>query len=160
MLRDSDLIKDPVMDASLIGLWSFGLFPADDPKIVETMEAMRLKLWVRSNVGGMARYENDYYHQVSNDTETVPGNPWFICTLWMAQWFIAAASQLEELNPALELLDWAADHTLESGVMAEQVHPHTNEPLSVSPLTWSHATYVSAILQYNQKHRTLTANED
>ena len=50
-------------------------------------------------------------------------------------------------------------HTLESGIMAEQVHPHTNAPLSVSPLTWSHATYVSTILQYNSKYEELAVNE-
>ena len=32
--------------------------------------------------------------------------------------------------------------------MAEQLHPYTGEPLSVSPLTWSHATYVRAVREY------------
>src|SRR5947199_7129209 len=35
------------------------------------------------SVGGVARYENDYYHRISNDIAAVPGNPWFICTLWL-----------------------------------------------------------------------------
>lgn len=157
--KDDRLIQDPIMDASMTGLWAFGLFPADDPLIIETIEAMRLRLWVRSDVGGMARYENDPYHQVSKDTDLIPGNPWFICTLWLAQWFIATATRREELQPALDLIEWAADHTLLSGVMAEQVHPQTNVPLSVSPLTWSHATYVSAVGQYNQKLVSLTADE-
>jgi oligosaccharide amylase len=154
--RDMDM----VMDSSLIGLWVFGLFEADDPLVVRTMEAMRHRLWIQSDVGGMARYENDYYHQVSDDTEKIPGNPWFICTLWLGQWFIAAATKTEDLQPALECIEWAANHTLESGVMAEQVHPHTNEPLSVSPLTWSHATYVNSIIQYNNKLAKLTANDE
>lgn len=156
---DNGSSQDLVMDASLIGLWFFGMFAADDPMIVQTMEAMRNKLWVRSAVGGMARYENDYYHQVSQDTETIPGNPWFICTLWLAGWYITTAKDEEELQPAMELIEWVANHTLASGVMAEQVHPYTNEPLSVSPLTWSHATYVATLFQYNQKLRELTSDD-
>jgi glucoamylase len=35
--------------------------------------------------------------------------------------------------------------------MAEQVHPYTNAPLSVSPLTWSHATLVATVQEYLAK---------
>jgi len=146
---------DPTIDASLFGLWYFapsfggrGMFAPDDPRIVATMEALRERLWVKTDVGGVARYENDYYHQVSQDVENVPGNPWFICTLWLAQWHIATAQTPDDLQPALDILNWAAAHALPSGVMAEQVHPYTNAPLSVSPLTWSHATLVMAVREY------------
>ncbi len=140
--------RDTTIDASLFGLWYFGMFAPDDPKTVATMEAVRDRLWVKTDVGGMARYENDYYHQASDDIENVPGNPWFICTLWMAQWYIASAKTAADLESALEILNWAADHALPSGVMAEQVHPYTNAPLSVSPLTWSHATLVTTVREY------------
>jgi len=151
--------QDPIMDSSLVGLWFFGMFAADDPLIVRTMEAMRDRLQVQTAVGGMARYENDSYHQISEDTGRVPGNPWFICTLWLAQWFIATATGEKDLQAALECIEWVADHTLESGVMAEQVHPYTNEPLSVSPLTWSHATYVDTVLKYNWKFTELAGDD-
>ncbi len=144
--------SDSTVDASLFGLWYFGMFEADDPRIVATMEAVRDRLWLKTEVGGIARYEDDYYHQVSDDIERVPGNPWFICTLWLAQWIIDIAETDADLEPALELLHWAADHSLPSGVMAEQVHPHTNEPLSVSPLTWSHGTFVMTVQEYLEKH--------
>jgi GH15 family glucan-1,4-alpha-glucosidase len=143
------------MDASLIGLWYFGMFAPDDPKIVATMETMRDRLWVKTDVGGVARYEDDYYHQVSDDVQNVPGNPWFICTLWLAQWHIAKARTVDDLKPALDILDWVADRDLRSGVMAEQVHPYTNEPLSVSPLTWSHATLVMTVQEYLAKRANL-----
>ena len=120
---------------------------------------MHQKLWIKTQVGGMSRYENDSYHQVSSDIDRVPGNPWFICTLWLAQWKIAIADKREDLESGLELLRWTTSHTLESGVMAEQVHPHTNAPLSVSPLTWSHATYISTVLEYNRKSRELSQKE-
>jgi oligosaccharide amylase len=152
---DGTWVHDETIDASLIGLWYFGMLPPDDPKIVATMETMHDRLWVATHVGGLARYENDYYHQMSDDTDNVPGNPWFICTLWLAQWHIARAQSEAELKPAVDILDWVADHTLRSGVMAEQVHPYTNEPVSVSPLTWSHATLVMTVEEYLKKRAHL-----
>jgi len=136
---------DAALDSSLFGLWYFGMFPADDPRIVSTMKAIQDHLWIQTDVGGVARYENDYYHQVSDDKANVPGNPWFICTLWLAEWQIAVANSADDLKPALDILNWTARHTLQSGVMAEQVHPFSGAPLSVSPLTWSHATLVLTI---------------
>lgn len=146
---------DKTVDASLIGLWYFGMFAPDDPEIIATMETLRERLWVDAEVGGVARYEDDRYHQVSRDVDKVPGNPWFICTLWLAQWIIARAHDRDGLEPAVDLLGWVADHDLRSGVMAEQVHPYTNEPLSVSPLTWSHATLVLAVQEYLEKRAHL-----
>jgi len=146
---------DGTIDSSLMGLWYFGMFPADHPKIQATMEAIRNRLWIKTDVGGVARYENDGYHQVSQDTEKIPGNPWFISTLWLAQWHIATAKSTEHLKPALEILDWTLAHALPSGVMAEQVHPITNEPLSVSPLTWSHATFVKTVQEYLARRSTM-----
>ncbi len=153
--EDGDWDVDPTMDASLFGLWYFGMFTPDDARIVATMQAVRDRLWVKSDVGGVARYENDYYHQVSQDIENIPGNPWFICTLWLAQWHIATAQTVDDLKPALDILDWAEAHALPSGVMAEQVHHYSNEPLSVSPLTWSHATLVATVLEYLAKRSGL-----
>ena len=153
--EDGNWDVDPTIDASLIGLWYFGMFAPDDPRIVATMQAVWDRLWVKTDVGGVARYENDYYHQVSQDVVNVPGNPWFICTLWLAQWHIATAQTVDDLKPALDILDWAEAHALPSGVMAEQVHPYTNEPLSVSPLTWSHGTLVATVLEYLAKRSEL-----
>jgi len=85
----------------------------------------------------------------------VPGNPWFICTLWLADYFITRAKSPAELKLALPIFTWTAGHALESGVLAEQVNPYTNEPISVSPLTWSHATVVSTIIKYLEKLEAL-----
>ena len=146
---------DKTVDASLFGLWYFGMYPPDHPRLMGTMEAIRDRLWVKTDVGGIARYENDYYHQVSRDVAKVAGNPWFICTLWLAEWYIATAQSVDDLTPALDILKWASEHALTSGVMAEQVNPYTNAPLSVSPLTWSHATLVLTTIEYVAKMAAL-----
>jgi len=142
---------DPTLDASIYAPFYFGVFEPKDERVVATMEAIKQRLWVNTDVGGIARYEGDSYHRVRETPAGVPGNPWFICTLWLAQWTIAKAESLKELQEAVPILEWVTSRALPSGVLAEQVHPLTNQPLSVSPLTWSHAAFVTAVLEYLNK---------
>ncbi|MFZ9692645.1 MAG: glycoside hydrolase family 15 protein, partial [Phycisphaerales bacterium] len=79
-----------------------------------------------------------------------------ICTLWLAQWHIAKATSVDELQQALPYLQWAEARALPSGVLAEQVNPYDGRPISVSPLTWSHATVVTVVTEYLLKHAALT----
>jgi hypothetical protein len=74
--------------------------------------------------------------------------PWFVCTMWLARYRLRLAQIREDLAAGLKLLEWAARRALPSGTMAEQLHPYTGEPLSVSPLTWSHAEYVRKVQEY------------
>jgi GH15 family glucan-1,4-alpha-glucosidase len=150
-----ELQPDLAIDSSLYGVFYFGMLPADDPRVVSTMETIRRRLWSKTAVGGIARYENDYFHQVSHDIQDVPGNPWFICTLWLAQWHIARARRITDLAPARELLEWAAQYAAPSGVMAEQLNPYSGDPMSVAPLTWTHGTFAAAALEYAQKYTQL-----
>jgi GH15 family glucan-1,4-alpha-glucosidase len=144
---------DMTLDASLLGLVLLGALPPDDPQAALTIQQIKDRLWVQTDVGGLARYENDLYHQVEKkDTTRVPGNPWFICTLWLARYQIMQARTADELEPGLKLIQWAADRALPSGTMAEQLHPYSGEPLSVSPLTWSHAEYVRTVREYIDRH--------
>ena len=142
--RQGRLDYDDTCDASLWGLFAFGLYTAHDPRMVSTMSALREKLWLKTPVGGMARNENDGYFRVSQD---LPGNPWFICTLWLADYLLEQGSE-EEVKQALDILVWVAAHALPSGVLPEQINPLTGEPLSVSPLTWSHGTYIATVHRY------------
>jgi len=123
----------------------------------KTMAALIDRLWCKTEVGGVARYENDHYQQISQDIANVPGNPWFICTMWVAQYHIARAQSIGDLKPALQIFTWAKHCALPSGVVAEQVHPYNCAPLNVSPLTWSHAAVVIAIHEYIDKYHELQA---
>jgi GH15 family glucan-1,4-alpha-glucosidase len=153
------LKPDHTAESSIAGLWYFGMLPADDPRMAASMGRLRERLWVKTEIGGLARYENDRYQQVSEDLSKVPGNPWFICTLWLAQWHIAVAKTLEDLQPASELLGWVAKRALPSGVLAEQLHPYTGEPLSVCPLTWSHAAVVATVQDLLTKREQLAPRQ-
>lgn len=146
------------LDASAAALVHFGVLPPDEPRLAATMEKIRERLWVKTDVGGVARYEHDYYQQVEKtDIDKVPGNPWFICTLWLADWDIARASSRSELAKAARTLEWVAARAMPSGILAEQVDPYTGEPLSVSPLTWSHATFIATVESYLEAYDRLPA---
>lgn len=155
--QGGDLVPDYPLDASLYGLFAFGAFGPDDPRVVRTMEAVREGLWVKTHVGGLARCTGDWYFWRSEDLEKVPGNPWFLTMIWLGEWHTARAKNMEDLQFAKTILEWVADYRTESGILSEQIHPYTGKSLSVAPLTWSHGAYVLAVANYLEKYRSLQA---
>lgn len=156
-MGDGGYRLDMTADSANYAIFAFAGLDPDDELVQSEMAGMQEKLSVKTGVGGYARYERDYYHQIERENvEQIPGNPWVICTLWRAQYVIAKAKTLEELAEAEGLLQWCVYRAEESGVLAEQHNPHTGAPLSVSPLTWSHATVVIVVLEYLEKRRILS----
>jgi GH15 family glucan-1,4-alpha-glucosidase len=147
---------DATLDSSVLAVMSLGVLPADDPRVVATARAIEQRLWVQTAVGGIVRYEGDLFRYAGNGEPGVPGNPWFICTLWLAEWYIRSATQLDDLKRGRELLAWCLRHSFPSGVLTEQLHPHTGQAAHVSPLTWSHAAYVHAVDCYARRYRELS----
>ncbi len=146
---------DTTVDASLFAVFYFGVFDANDEIVVKTMNAVKDHLWAKTKIGGIARLENDGYMTISEDREKIAGNPWFICTLWLADYYIAAAKTKKDLKEALKIIKWTCEHALPSGVLAEQVNPLDGSPVSVSPLTWSHSTFVATVMNYLRKNSEL-----
>ena len=146
---------DEVIDVSLLGLTILGTLPPGDPRMAATAESIRRELWLKTPLEGCARYRGDVYHRPVDSPTDVPGNPWFISTLWLGEYFIERAESLRELREAIPYLQWCEKNALPSGVLAEQVHPVNGSPLSVSPLTWSHSSFVWAVLQYTDKFNSL-----
>ena len=144
-----------VLDSAIYGLWRFGMYPADDERITETMRAIAEQLANKASCGGIARYTDDYYFKVEADTTKVPGNPWFICTLWLAQWYIATAQEPHDLKPARDIINWVVAHQIPGGLLSEQLDPNTGAPLSVSPLTWSHAELIVTVDEFCRKSERL-----
>lgn len=149
--------KDHTIDASVMAVWKLGVLPPGDPRVVSTMEQLRSALMVRTPIGGIARFTHDVYHAKTPLTAEIPGNPWIITTLWDAQWTIAQAKTHTDLEPARRALEWTARVASKTGILPEQVHPVTGEPLSVAPLAWSHATYVETVLLFVEKERKLAS---
>ncbi len=137
------LYKDYTIDASLSAVFFMGVLPPHDERVVSTMKAIEEKLYVKDGIGGIARYENDLYHRID---DTYP-NPWIVTTMWLADWYI----ELGNLNRALELVNWATKRKSQAGLLAEQFHPRTGKPLSVIPLTWSHAAFCRTVQKLDEK---------
>ncbi|MGG4143144.1 glycoside hydrolase family 15 protein [Paenibacillus algorifonticola] len=153
--KDNGWVKDMTMESSVFGIWEFGVLPVDDDKVIRTMNAIRDGLKIQTDVGGHARYMNDYYFQQTGDIDKIPGNPWIICTLWVANYQIASAQKLDDLEGPKQTLQWVVDHALSSGLLAEQLNPFDGSPLSVAPLTWSHATFIQSVSKYAEKYKQL-----
>jgi glucoamylase len=143
---------DGTIDSSLFGIFYFGAFSACDEMTTATIEALKNRLWVKTEIGGVARYENDGYMTISEDREKIAGNPWFISTLWLADYYVARAKSKQDLRPAFEILQWTCQRALPSGVLAEQINPLTGAPVSVAPLTWSHSSFVATVQHYLRKN--------
>jgi GH15 family glucan-1,4-alpha-glucosidase len=53
------------------------------------------------------------------------------------------------------MIDWAVGHQLPGGLLSEQLDPHTGAPLSVSPLTWSHAEFMITVDEFCKRSESL-----
>ena len=150
--NDDDFEPDARVDASLFGVFYFDCFAADDPMVLNTMRAVEEHLSLGNDIGGIGRFENDDYIRSPKNPK---GNIWFICTLWVAEHYLALARTRDDLTRVLEILNWTLARALPSGVLAEQLDPLTGQHLSVSPLTWSHSTFVGTVNHYLRKLKEL-----
>jgi GH15 family glucan-1,4-alpha-glucosidase len=131
--------------SSVYGVFAFGVLPADDPKLARAWETTVRTLSRGISVGGLARYEGDNYNRTENDSA---GNPWIITTLWYAEYLTAIARTENDFDRVRSIFSWVVQHAEKSGTLAEQLHPSTGFSLNATPLTWSHAGYVMALLKY------------
>lgn len=145
----SSVTQEKKVDASsFYGLFKFGILDVNDEKMKETIKIAKDKLFCKTSISGMARYEGDMYNRRYPD---VPGNPWIITGLWLAQYYIANAHNEQDLEEVKKILKWTSDRALSSGVLSEQMDPYSGEQLSASPLTWSHAEFVVTVIEYLEK---------
>lgn len=136
---------DNILDVStMYGVMMFEYY-TDKSMLDNTVQAIERYLLNTSPSGGAPRYEHDQYF-ASNPPYM--GNPWFITTLWLAQYYVRS----NRPENAKQLIEWSMSKTLPSGVMSEQVNPQTGAPLGVAPLVWSHAEFVNTVLDYSRLH--------
>jgi GH15 family glucan-1,4-alpha-glucosidase len=141
--------RDTTIDSSSIyGVVNFKVLEASDPKVGRAYHITRQKLTIPSRRLDFARYKGDTYRTVDPNT---PGNPWIICSLWYADYLIRKAKTQQELDEALPTLTSIAEKASIAGMLPEQIHPYNHEPISVSPLTWSHSSFVTTVMRYLQK---------
>jgi GH15 family glucan-1,4-alpha-glucosidase len=148
-IEDGELLHDKTIDASTFyGLFKFGILDIDDERLIKAKHVLEQKLRASGDFGNIVRYENDQYFTQHPET---PGNPWIITTLWLAQYYVKKAKVESDLQIVKEYINWVVRCALPSGVLSEQIDPYTGNQLSAAPLIWSHAEYVTTIIDYLEK---------
>lgn len=146
---NGEISIDKTVDASSIyGIFKFKVLPLNDERVKKAIVVTEQKLKIESEISGIARYEGDKYLTAADG---VPGNPWIITTLWLAQYQIATAKEIRDLDAAKQWFNWVARFALPSGILPEQLNPYTGSPISATPLIWSHAEFVNTIILYLDK---------
>jgi len=146
--REQGYELDTKLDSLLVALFAAGVFAPDDYRVASTMEQVWNGLWVNTDVGGVARYEDDPLLRVNG---SLPGNPWTYAALALAHWKIVRAENVDDLNQAVPLMQWVCRSALPSGVLPEQVNPYTNEPISASPASVTHGRLLHVAVLYLDK---------
>lgn len=156
--ENGNATRDMTVDvSSFFGPVYFGVIDIEGTHARKALQAVEDKLRVDTKATGYIRYEGDTYYTLQ---ETGTPNPWVITTLWMAQYYIAAADTLDGLQEAYKILEWTCQQATKSGVLAEQMHPKTGEHLSTAPLIWSHAEFVVTVNEYIKRHKELSGGAE
>lgn len=143
LLQESgDLSYDDALDiSSLYGVLRFSLLGHDDEQVASTARHIEGRLLDTTPIGGVIRFEQDGYFL---GKQQYKGNPWIVCTMWLAEYYKVAGREEE----ALQLLGWARARALPSGTLSEQFDPDDGSTLGVTPLVWSHAELVRTTLDF------------
>ncbi len=128
---------DDAVDASTLLALRCGLLAPSDPRYAQVVNAVETRLWSEKH-GGIARYEGDQYYGKEN--------PWIISTLWLAQCHLA----LGNAPRCKQLIEWCAATAGPTHLLAEQIDAETGEHTSVTPLVWSHSTFIEAVNDYTR----------
>jgi GH15 family glucan-1,4-alpha-glucosidase len=150
---DGSLEFDNTLDlSSLYGVMMYAGQDFGKDNLTQTMQTIENTLLDKSPSGGAPRYEHDTYF--ASDPPQL-GNIWFVTTLWLAQYYVRA----HNFAKAQQYLDWTLQRAYPSGMFSEQLNPNNSEPLSVTPLVWSHTEFINTALDVshaqtiNKKHQ-------
>ncbi len=143
----TDIMYDDTIDvSSFYGAFMFGLFDVNSDEITGSFKTLERTFGTENqDVLPLPRYENDMYNRQDPDSL---GNPWFITTLWQAQFLM----ETNQAARAAKIVDWVRGYMLKSGVLAEQINLKTKAILSVAPLAWSQAEFINTVIDLTSDH--------
>jgi GH15 family glucan-1,4-alpha-glucosidase len=119
------------LDASNLMLPLVGFLPADDPKVLATLDATEERL--TDERGLVYRYRS--HDGLDGDEGT-----FLLCTFWLAQALAAA----DEPARARAVFERAAAFVNDVGLLSEEVDPTSGELLGNFPQAFSHIGLVNA----------------
>ncbi|HEX2028488.1 MAG TPA: glycoside hydrolase family 15 protein [Nitriliruptorales bacterium] len=122
---------DTALDASNLVIPLVGFLPADDPRVLTTIDATERDL--TDAAGRVYRYRAD------DGLEGQEGT-FLLCTFWLAE----ALAHAGRVQRAREVFDLATSSANDLGLLSEQVDPTTGELLGNFPQAFSHIGLVNA----------------
>jgi GH15 family glucan-1,4-alpha-glucosidase len=122
------------LDASNLMMPIVGFLPADDPRMLATIDAIEQRLTDKQ--GLVYRYDT---HGGVDGLEGMEG-AFVMCTFWLAQ-ALALADRAER---AREVFERAIRYANDVGLLAEEVDPDTGELLGNFPQAFSHIGLINA----------------
>jgi alpha,alpha-trehalase len=131
------------LDASNLMMPIMGFLPADDPRMLATIEATEQRL--TDEHGLVFRYR-------AHDGLQGEEGTFLLCTFWLAQ-AQALAGQVEKAEATFEK---AIAFANDVGLLAEEVDPNTKELLGNFPQAFSHIGLVNAAWAIAQAQKGLT----
>ncbi len=142
------IAHDHAWDACILSLVRFGVIKPDDPRILATINGLSDKLWVKTPIGGLARFEDD---SIDHNRSGIPGRPWIGPTLWLADFMIARTKQLHDLKQTLPLFEWVLANAGGTGLIGESLDPMGQNSPDFKPCLWAHAEFIIAVSNYLEK---------
>jgi alpha,alpha-trehalase len=135
------------LDASNLMMPIVGFLPADDPRILATIEATASRL--TDDAGLVYRYRTE----AGVDGLAGAEGTFLMCTFWLAH----ALALAGRTGQAREVFDRAAGYVNDVGLLAEEVDPATGELLGNFPQAFSHIGLVNAAWAISRAERTRAA---
>lgn len=131
---------DAVLDTSSVySAFMFGLFAADSHEIKASIETVKVTFNLSEQNPGLPRYRTTITAELS---QILTGTYGLFVLCEKAQYDIENGNA----DSAMVVLNWVKSHALTTGMMAEQLDPIDDTIVSPAPLTWTHAEYVSTLI--------------
>ncbi|MGW6391664.1 glycoside hydrolase family 15 protein [Streptomyces sp. NPDC055103] len=128
------------LDASLLhAMLAYGFLPADDKRLIGTIEAVQRELGTDN--GLLLRYRTEGEHP---GIDGLPGDEahFLICTGWLAQGLV----RIDRADDAAAILGHLLSLRNDVGLLAEEYDPHARRQLGNFPQAFSHIALVNAAL--------------
>jgi alpha,alpha-trehalase len=128
------------LDAAALMLPIVGFLPADDPRVLATVDAVAERL---TDARGLV------YRYRAEDGLTGEEGTFLLCTFWLAQ-ALALSGRVERARATFER---AAAYVNDVGLLAEEADPASGELLGNFPQAFSHIGLVNAAWAIDQAER-------
>ena len=122
-------------DASLLQLAQVGFLPADDPRLVSTLAAIRAELEIAP--GLLRRYPTER----TDDGVAGDEHAFLACSFWLAD----ALARTDDVEGSTKILDILVGLANDVGVLAEQYDPVGRRMAGNTPQALSHLALVRAV---------------